>query len=661
MKKTSIILIALSIVFTSFAQTVKVHESEITQKGLNIMPDEMGYVQMTEEAYNKMLAGEDISSQRNNPPYKVQSELFSGFPVFFDGTSDKNAVYLNLDDDPELEMIYTGFQQLHAFNTDGSIVDGWPTITMTNYIEKSLAVGDITGDGVPEIIVATRYSSSGWIYAFDLNGVVIDNFPINHGFNGGAPTLYDIDGDDKMEIIISKRTYPTGEIYIYNEDGTIVDGWGASITTPHIPTGSISVADIDNDGQPEVVVAYYEGVKAFEHDGTEIFHFELPEGMSLSYSSPVIANIDDTPEKEISFATCYDPKVYVLDNTGNTYPGWPQSTTWSMYAHVSIADINQDGTLDVFCGDQILGADNYYIYGWDKDANALDGFPIVTTWAINTQLLIADIDNDQQLEIISDDNYTYGGTAGKYHAYNHDGTQTDDWPLDVTGGSSFYKSPTIFDADNDGNLDFMGACGDDDYNTYPHLWKLNVPVPAANLLPLTTSQYNLQRTGEYIPPTQQDAYSVTFNVTGELEPEITLTGYGTQTATGGTTIFNDVTETPDPGISYTVELAGYQTINNFVIVDENETVNIDLTPTNISEIENTISIYPNPSNGTFYIKNPQGFENLVGLVITDITGKTIYKSKFVIPNSQFVINKKGIYFIKIQTENNIYTEKIIIQ
>ncbi len=599
MKRISIILIVLSIVFTSFAQTVKVHKNEISQKGLNVMPDEMGYVQMTKESYNKMLAGENISPKRDNSPYRVQSELFTGFPASFNGQSNKNAVYLNLDQDPELEIIYTGTKQLHAYNTDGSIVDGWPTIEMTNYLETSLAVGDITGDGTPEIVVATRESSSGFIYAFDLNGVVIDNFPINHGYNGGAPTLYDIDGDNKMEIIISKRTYPTGEIYIYNEDGTIVDGWGASVTTPHIPTGSISVADIDNDGLPEVVAAYYKGVKAFEHDGTEIFNFELSGEMAISYSSPVIANIDNTPEKEITFATCYDPKVYVLDNTGNTYTGWPQSTVWSMYAHVSIADINQDGTLDVFCGDQILGADNYYIYGWDKDGNAIDGFPIETTWAINSQLLIADIDNDQQLEIISDDNYTYGGASGKYHAYNHDGTQTDDWPLDVTGGSSFYKSPTIFDADNDGNLDFLGACGTSDpYNTYPHLWKLNVPVPAANLLPLTTSQYNLQRTGEYIPYEQLGNYSVTFNVTNGLEPEITLTGYGTQTATGGTTTFTNVTETSDSGISYTVELAGYQTINDFVIVDENEIVNIDLTPTNISEIENTISIYPNPSNGT---------------------------------------------------------------
>ncbi len=82
----------------------------------------------------------------------------------------------------------------------------------------------------------------------------------------------------------------------------------------------------------------------------------------------------------------------------------------------------------------------------------------------------------------------------------------------------------------------------------------------------------------------------------------------------------------------------------------------------VNETNNkSITIYPNPSNGTFYIKNPQGFKNLVGLVITDITGRTIHKSKSVIPNSQLVINKKGIYFIKIQTENQIFTEKLIIQ
>ncbi len=75
-----------------------------------------------------------------------------------------------------------------------------------------------------------------------------------------------------------------------------------------------------------------------------------------------------------------------------------------------------------------------------------------------------------------------------------------------------------------------------------------------------------------------------------------------------------------------------------------------------------INIYPNPSSGTFTVTNPQGFKNLVGLEITDITGKIIYMTRGHAPMQIDISNQPaGIYFINIKTENKIYTEKIIIQ
>ena len=82
--------------------------------------------------------------------------------------------------------------------------------------------------------------------------------------------------------------------------------------------------------------------------------------------------------------------------------------------------------------------------------------------------------------------------------------------------------------------------------------------------------------------------------------------------------------------------------------------------TDVENVKNNkISIYPNPSNGTFSITNYE--LQITSIEITDITGKIVLKSDFVIPNSQFRINKKGIYFIKIQTDNQTFTEKLIIQ
>ena len=78
--------------------------------------------------------------------------------------------------------------------------------------------------------------------------------------------------------------------------------------------------------------------------------------------------------------------------------------------------------------------------------------------------------------------------------------------------------------------------------------------------------------------------------------------------------------------------------------------------------ENAINISPNPTNGFFNINCEQS--KVSKIEIHDITGKIIY-SNSEINNSLLSINinnkPNGIYFIKINTENNIITKKIIKQ
>ena len=116
-------------------------------------------------------------------------------------------------------------------------------------------------------------------------------------------------------------------------------------------------------------------------------------------------------------------------------------------------------------------------------------------------------------------------------------------------------------------------------------------------------------------------------------------------------------------------------------------------PTSITNTakNNLFNIYPNPSNGVFTIENLTGFHparaGLLGLEITDITGKTILtiaqaqaQEHAPVPSVSLPLQidisgatghapLPGIYFIKIiyaersrsKTETNIYTKKLIIR
>ena len=73
-----------------------------------------------------------------------------------------------------------------------------------------------------------------------------------------------------------------------------------------------------------------------------------------------------------------------------------------------------------------------------------------------------------------------------------------------------------------------------------------------------------------------------------------------------------------------------------------------------------ISLYPNPTTGIFRLANVHALGNVK---ITDVTGKSIDNYQLSITNSTVDISNQpsGIYFIKIQTNKGVYTEKIIKQ
>ena len=129
-------------------------------------------------------------------------------------------------------------------------------------------------------------------------------------------------------------------------------------------------------------------------------------------------------------------------------------------------------------------------------------------------------------------------------------------------------------------------------------------------------------------------------------------------------------EADNYGNLYLAFLKGDHWNNHFSVLKLDITTGVPETQTG-----NNYSIYPNPSNGVFTIKNLTGFKNLLGLEITDITGKvilTMAKATEHAPLSLLPLQidisaitghapLPGIYFIKIKTKTSIYTEKLIIK
>ena len=167
-------------------------------------------------------------------------------------------------------------KRLYAFNGQGGELAGWGGGQPTDdLVPGSPAIGDIAGDGGPEIVVATL---EGELYAWHSNGARVSGFPMTPRDNfgntanqdvGKGPVLGDYDGDGKMEIFITIG-WAIG----------VIDGNGQMLTKtnsgdPSRPfyyadgllLNNPAVADVDGDGQLELIA-----------HNSRLFVWDLPGG-----------------------------------------------------------------------------------------------------------------------------------------------------------------------------------------------------------------------------------------------------------------------------------------------------------------------------------------------------------------------------------------------
>ena len=297
------------------------------------------------------------------------------------------------------------------------------------------AIADLNADGFPEIVIPTSRGWNGALYAYssvdqDGDGYFDQYFSVQLPFSiTGGVTIADIDADTLPEILVGDDH---NRLFIFQNDGTIRD------------TIQVTAPVRSNPAVYDSLVYYYssDGVLFIINGKTgDVINSILNPYVVPSFTNPVIAdfNGDEIPEILI---LAQSKSIYMLDLNGNVL--WQREIDSPPLTNAAPADIDGNGVLD------FAFISNSKVFAFDGSGNPLNSYPKEIGLSEEAQFsdpVSIDIDDNGSDEIL-----IWIDSLGLI-AYGKDGEVVHPTPLAIEG--KIVGTPKVLDFDNDGRLEIL--------------------------------------------------------------------------------------------------------------------------------------------------------------------------------------------------------------
>jgi hypothetical protein len=376
-------------------------------------------------------------------------------PLHPTGLAPYSAALADMDGDGRPDVVTVDLQDQETGTVSVSLSDGAggflaPVHYAVGAGAQWLAVGDLNGDGHPDVVVSnyqTESTAAVTVYMNSGSGTLVSPHTLAASPNAQPEgiAIADWNGDGHADIAVALSLQ--GQVKVFWGNGTGNFPSSTLVNTGFTPR-DLAAADFDGDGHLDLVVTSIDGARVFYGTGSGFTGGATLNNFPQGCDNVVAGDFNNDGHPD--FATTGQAlTLFLNDGTGH---GWTRrySAVGENPVGIVAADFDGDGNLDVAAALYLGDAVSVY-YG-----DGVGNFPVRQDWGAGlapNDLAVGDVNGDSRPDIVvpssqldqTDFQVLLNGGSRSFLARRD---------YDVVGDAEGFA---VADFDHDGNLDVVVA------------------------------------------------------------------------------------------------------------------------------------------------------------------------------------------------------------